>query len=270
MNEIAEELSLPAGLGDEFYNRGYYGTVNHNAKAVYQKYLGWFDGNPAHLHPLPPVPAAHKYVEFMGGADALLANARTSFERGEYRWVVEVVNHLVFAEPDNTEARQLQADALEQLGYQAESGPWRAFYLTGAQELRHGAPKDLPAPATTIDTMRALTAEMLFDLMGVRLDGPAAADLRLRIDLRLREPDEDHALTLRYGALSTRPGAHTEPADARVSLTRLDLARLLAGAVTLEDLLQQDGIDITGDADAFGDLLGLLDRFELWFDIVLP
>ena len=136
MNEIAEELVLPAGLGDEFFNRGYYGTLSHNAKAVYQRYLGWFDGNPAHLNPHPPVEAATRYVAFMGGADAVLEKARASFAQGDYRWVVEVVNHVVFADPENEPARLLQADALEQLGFQSESGPWRDFYLSGAMELR--------------------------------------------------------------------------------------------------------------------------------------
>ena len=136
MNEIAEELELPAGLGDEFFNHGYYGTLSHNAKAVYQRYLGWFDGNPAHLNPHPPVEAAQRYVSYMGGADAVLDRARLSFAEGDYRWVVEVVNHVVFADPENEPARLLQADALEQLGYQSESGPWRDFYLSGAMELR--------------------------------------------------------------------------------------------------------------------------------------
>ncbi len=138
MLEIPELIELPADLFRAWYNRGYYGTINHNVKAIYQRYLGFFDGNPATLHPLPPEDAGKKYVEFMGGADALLAKAQESFDKGEYRWVAQVVNHLVFAEPDNEAARELQAQALEQLGYQAESGPWRNFYLTGAKELRDG------------------------------------------------------------------------------------------------------------------------------------
>ncbi len=130
--EIAEEIALPPTLAAEWYTRDYYGTLNHNAKAVYQRYLGWFDGNPANLHKLPPVEAGKRYVDLAGGPEALLGKARSAFDAGDYRWVAEVVNHLVFADPSNTDARALQADALEQLGYQAESGPWRAFYLTGA------------------------------------------------------------------------------------------------------------------------------------------
>ncbi|MFI4951483.1 MAG: alkyl/aryl-sulfatase, partial [Caulobacterales bacterium] len=127
--EIAEDLKLPPTLAAEWHTRGYYGTVSHNAKAVYQRYLGWFDGNPANLHRLPPVEAGRRYVELAGGADALLSTAWAAFRRGEYRWVAELVNHLIFADRTNGEARRLQADALEQMGYQAESGPWRAFYL---------------------------------------------------------------------------------------------------------------------------------------------
>ncbi|MCK6557455.1 MBL fold metallo-hydrolase, partial [Candidatus Binatia bacterium] len=136
--EIAEQLELPEALRTAFAVRGYYGTVSHDAKAVYQNYFGWFDGNPAHLDPLPPAEAARRYVEFMGGAAEVKRKARESFERGEYRWVAMVMHHAVFADPDDAEARELLARAYDQLGYQAESGPWRDVYLSGAHELRHG------------------------------------------------------------------------------------------------------------------------------------
>jgi alkyl sulfatase BDS1-like metallo-beta-lactamase superfamily hydrolase len=150
MREIAEEFELPEGLANFWANRGYYGSVYHDVAATYVLYLGWFDGNPATLHELPPVEASVNYVGFMGGADAVLEKAQASFDKGDYRWVAQVVNHVVFADPDNQDAKNLQADALEQLGYQAESGPWRNFYLTGAQELRTGwrncRPRTPPAP----------------------------------------------------------------------------------------------------------------------------
>ena len=146
-SEIAEQIEFPPALDRHWAMRGYYGTLNHNVKATYVNYLGWFDGNPATLHTHPPEEAAKRYVEFMGGADAALDKARGAFELGDYRWVAEVVNHVVFADPDNQAARDLQADALEQLGYQSESGPWRNFYLTAAQELRHGV-RQLPTPNT--------------------------------------------------------------------------------------------------------------------------
>ena len=145
MREIADAFELPESLATFWANRGYYGSVYHDVAATYVLYLGWFDGNPATLHELPPVEASAKYVEFMGGADAVLEKARESYDAGEYRWVAEVVNHVVFADPDNQAAKDLQADALEQLGYQAESGPWRNFYLTGAKELRDGVAQ-LPTP----------------------------------------------------------------------------------------------------------------------------
>jgi alkyl sulfatase BDS1-like metallo-beta-lactamase superfamily hydrolase len=208
MTEIAEELDLPPALASEFGNRGYYGTVNHNAKAVYQRYLGWFDGNPAHLHPLPPEPAARRYVDYMGGADAVLARAREDFAAGDYRWVCEVVNHVVFAEPTNVEARELQAAALEQLGYQAESGPWRNFYLTGAKELRR-APGTRPAGAGSgagrqaAALLSAMTVEMVFDLLGARLDGPRADGESVAIGWRFPDLGEEWTLRLEHCALSS-------------------------------------------------------------------
>ncbi len=278
MTEIAEELRLPPELRDEFHARDYYGTVSHNAKAVYQRYLGWFDGNPAHLQPLPPVEAGRRYVEFMGGAHDLLARARHSFDRGEYRWVVEVVNHLVFAEPENEEARALQADALEQLGYQAESGPWRGFYLTGAQELRAGTPEAVPSPTSIgMDTLRAMTTEMLLDLVGVRLDGPAAAGLHLRIDLLVRAPEgaratstEAYAVRVRNAAVSARPGRHDPAADVVVATDREALLRLIAGQATIAELEHDGSLEIDGDRAVLTRLLELLDAFPFWFPIVTP
>ncbi|HQX63489.1 MAG TPA: alkyl sulfatase dimerization domain-containing protein, partial [Thermomicrobiales bacterium] len=169
--EIPEIIHLPAEIYRAWHNRGYYGSINHNVKAIYQRYLGFFDGNPATLHPLPPEAAGRKYVEFMGGADALLANARRAFDQGEYRWVAQVVNHLVFADPDNEAARDLQADALEQLGYQAESGPWRNFYLSAAKELRDGVIDIATPKSTNPDIVRATPLDMFFDLLAVRLIG---------------------------------------------------------------------------------------------------
>lgn len=124
------------------YFRGYYGTLNHNAKAIYQRYMGWYDGNPANLYPLPPVEAAKRYVELAGGPDKMIDNAQKAFDQGDYRWTAEVLKHVVFADPQNTKARNLAADALEQLGYQAESGPWRNEFLVGAYELRNGLLKN--------------------------------------------------------------------------------------------------------------------------------
>ena len=139
--EIAEQMDYPESLRNTFSNRGYYGTLQHNAKAVYTYYFGWYDGNPASLNPLPPVESGKRYVKYMGGAEAILTRAQESFDAGDYRWVAEVLNHLVFAEPENKKAKDLLARAYDQLGYQSESGPWRDVYLTAAFELRHGGPQ---------------------------------------------------------------------------------------------------------------------------------
>lgn len=269
--EIAEVLELPPELASELHCRGYYGTVSHNVKAVYQRYLGWFDANPANLHPLPPVEAGRRYVALAGGADALLAHARSAFDAGDYRWVAEVVNHLVFAEPGNEAARELQADTLEQLGYQAESGPWRSFYLTGAQELRHGVP-DL-GEARGGDLLRALTVEQVFDAIGVRLNGEAAAGRNLLVNWRFSDlpPDQaDHVLGLVNRALHHTPGRHDGRAGVTVTLPRALLLRILGGETSFVDEVTAATVTLDGDPGVLVELMGCLDRFTRGFAIVEP
>jgi alkyl sulfatase BDS1-like metallo-beta-lactamase superfamily hydrolase len=201
-SEIAEMVELPEELNRHWGLRGYYGTVNHNVKATYVKYLGWFDGNPANLHTLPPAEAAAKYVEFMGGADAVLAKARDAFEAGEYRWVAEVVNHVVFADPENQEARALQADVLEQLGYQSEAGTWRNLYLTGAKELRDGV-LDIPFEGSAgPDSVKAMTLELLFNFLGVKLNGPNAGNKKITLNMVFTDTGEKATLELVNGSLN--------------------------------------------------------------------
>lgn len=187
MIEISEMLVLPESLASKWYNRGYYGTVNHDSKAVYQRYLGWYDANPANLHPLPPSEASAKYVEYMGGPLAILEKARNDFDQGHYRWVAEAVNHVIFADPNSSnkdatglirEAKELQADALEQMGYQAESGPWRNAYLMGASELRHGVLAQQSAPLSP-SVVNAMTLDQYFDYMGLRFNAPQAEENQL-------------------------------------------------------------------------------------------
>jgi alkyl sulfatase BDS1-like metallo-beta-lactamase superfamily hydrolase len=273
MDEIAEQLTLPATLGDEYFNRDYYGTVSHNAKAVYQRYLGWFDGNPAHLHAHPPVAAATRYVSFMGGADHVLEQARRSFDDGDYRWVAEVVNHVVFADPANTDARLLQADALEQLSYQAESGPWRDFYLTGAQELRSNgtALAGLAGNAMGVELTRAMTVEMLLDLLGVRLNGPDAAGLVVAIDIAVTDRDDDEwAVLVRHGALSAVHGRRHAAADVTLRCSLAALSALASGHGSLDELEAAGDALVTGDRDALRTLLEHLDTFSFGFEMVLP
>jgi alkyl sulfatase BDS1-like metallo-beta-lactamase superfamily hydrolase len=275
--EIAEQLRLPPELEATAASRGYYGTVNHNAKAVYQRYLGWFDGNPAHLHPHPPAEAATRYVEFMGGADAVLAKARASFDEGDYRWVAEVVSHVVFADPANEEARGLEADALEQLGYQAESGPWRDFYLTGAQELRHGHPQLGISSTAAPDTVAAMTTEMLLDYLGVRIDGLAAAERTWAIDLTATDRDERWRVGVERGALhairlETDPEG-LPPADVALAADHAPLAQLLFSpepVAELATLLGAGSVTVDGDRAALDAFLATLDSFTLMFPIVTP
>ncbi|MCU1499855.1 MAG: beta-lactamase domain protein [Acidimicrobiales bacterium] len=269
--EIAEELRLPPELEAEPSSRGYYGTVSHNAKAVYQRYLGWFDGNPAHLHPHPPVAAAERYVDAIGGADALLAKARASFDAGDYRWVAELVNHLVFAQPDHAEARSLQADALEQLGYQAESGPWRDFYLTGAQELRHGHPASNPGSGPGADTVAAMTTELLFDYLGIRIDGLRAAERQWHLDVVVTDRAERWRLGVERGALHAVAVAGDDGGvDLVVRGDHAAVAALVFGARPLGDLEDDGALVVSGDRDSLLDLLAVLDRFSLMFPIVTP
>jgi alkyl sulfatase BDS1-like metallo-beta-lactamase superfamily hydrolase len=276
--EIAEQLDLPESLAGAFGNRGYYGTVSHNAKAVYQRYFGWFDGNPANLHPLPPEPASTRYVEYMGGAAAVLARAREDFEAGEYRWVAQVVNHVVFADPGNTEARELQAAALEQLGFQAESGPWRNFYLTGALELRRPrpAPRTPAAPGATArpaagrsPLVEGMTVEMVFDSLGVRLDGPRADAAPLSIGWSFPDIGEQWTLRVEHGALNCWP-ALDDDVDAVASMSRETLIAAVTGAIAIPAAVEDGSIALEGDGAALDRLFGLLEEPDRAFSIIEP
>ena len=267
--EIAEQIELPPSLAAEWHCREYYGSVSHNVKAIYQRYMGWFDGNPAHLWEHPPVEGARRYVEFMGGAEAVLEKAHESFEAGDYRWVAEVVNHVVFAEPDNEPARQLQADALERLGHGAENATWRNFFLMGAKELREGIAGTPTSPAPP-DIVANLSVSQLLDAMAIRLDGPRAWNRRLRIDWLVTDPDEQHALTLRNGVLSHRPGRHEPQAEAILVVERKALNELLLKTADLAELAESGRLRVEGEAEKLGELLGLLDEPDPGFAIVTP
>jgi alkyl sulfatase BDS1-like metallo-beta-lactamase superfamily hydrolase len=269
-DEIADMLAFPETIEKHWALRGYYGTLYHNAKGTYAKYLGWFDGNPATLHVLPPVSSAKKYVEYMGGADAVLERAKKDYDKGEYRWVAEVANRLVFADPENRPARELEADALEQMGYQAESGPWRNFYLTGAKELRQGVTKVSLAGLDNPDILRVLPLDLFFDYMGVRLNGSKAAGKRIVLNVNFSDVMENYVLTLENCALSHTPRATAADADATLTLNRAGLAALVFGKISLERAVADKSVAITGNQAALGDLLSLLDTFDFWFNIVTP
>ena len=210
-NEIANKIKLPAELEKNWYTRQYYGTVAHNAKAVYQRFMGWYDANPVHLGALDPSESAKKYVEYLGDTGAVLKKAKEDFDKGEYQWVAEITNVLVYADPENKEARYLCADALEQLGYQAESGPWRNAYLSGAKELREGTVSDDKYRANgSADTQRSMTPEMMLDYLGIRTDSNAAQDLNLKINLKITDTGENYLLTVHSGVLLYQAGVQED------------------------------------------------------------
>jgi alkyl sulfatase BDS1-like metallo-beta-lactamase superfamily hydrolase len=270
MNEVAEQVRLPRSLADEWYNRGYYGTVSHDVKAIYQKYIGWYDGNPAHLHPLPPVETAKRYVEYMGGGKAVVERARASYAKGEYRWVAQVLSDVVLAEPDNVEARALEADALEQLGYQAESGPWRCEYLMGAYELRNGVPASHGQGSSSADVLSALTLPMYFDYMGIRLNGPKAEGKHIVLNWRFTDSGEKVALELEDSALLYQMGAQAANPDATLTLARTTLDDITLRRTTLQEAMANGRVKVAGNPARIAELFGLLDTFQPTFPIVTP
>ena len=268
--EIGEMIELPEELDQHWALRGYYGTVNHNVKATYVKYLGWFDGNPATLYTLPPEDASKRYVEFMGGADAILERARAAYEEGEYRWVAEVVNHVVFADPTNEAAKSLQADTLEQLGYQSEAGTWRNLFLTGAQDLRQGVAKIPFAGTASPDTIKAMTLELLFNYMGVRLNGPKAAAAKLTINLDLTDTSERAVLELVNGSLNHSLERHADSPDATITLARPIFSGIVLGEITTAEAVGDGRLQADPNTAALDALLGMFDTFDFWFNIVEP
>jgi alkyl sulfatase BDS1-like metallo-beta-lactamase superfamily hydrolase len=265
--EIAERMVMPPALERAWHTHGYYGSVNHDTKAVYQRYLGWYDGNPARLWAHEPVESARRYVEFMDGAAEVLRRARGSFEKGDFRWVVEVVNHVVFADPDNTEARALQADALEQLGYGAENGTWRNSYLMAAYELRHG-PIGTPTVAAVPDLLAALTLDQLFDALAIRVDGPVSWDKDITVRWNVKD-GTGVTQRLRNGVLTHSFGDGAKgDADVELTLTEADLRAVLLGAVPPDQLAQH--AQISGDPAKLAELLGCLTEPDPDFAIVTP
>uniref|UniRef100_UPI00260C140E alkyl/aryl-sulfatase n=1 Tax=uncultured Desulfovibrio sp. TaxID=167968 RepID=UPI00260C140E len=245
MLEIAEQLRLPPELDKPFAVRGYYGTLNHNVKGVYTYYLGWFDGNAAGLDPLPRVEASRRYVEYMGGAEAVLGRAREDFARGNYRWVAQVLDHVIFAEPENMAARELAADALEQLGYQAESGPWRNFYLSAAQELRGLEPPAMRTDSDGGDLPGLLPPREFFRNLAVRLDGERAAGKDVRFVATFTDTGESWLVDVERSVLHARKvDGNTDPSLMRIKGPQKRLYAILSGAQPLPR--RQDVVSVEG------------------------
>ncbi|HBC34888.1 MULTISPECIES: alkyl sulfatase dimerization domain-containing protein [unclassified Marinobacter] len=267
--DIAENLQLPESLNQEWSARGYYGTVSHNARGVYQRYMGWYDANPANLNPLPPREESRRTIDYMGGEAEVLRKAREDFADGDYRWVASVMRDLVYANPENREARELGADALEQLGYQAEAGTWRSAYLVGAHELRHGliTPKHVGLQP---DLMQALQISMFFDSMAVRIDPEKAAGEHLVINWSITDQGEDYRLNLQNATLTHRSGELDERAHASVSMHRAVLDNILLQKTSFPEAVESGEIQVEGAVDAFFGLLQMLEKPPANFSIIEP
>jgi alkyl sulfatase BDS1-like metallo-beta-lactamase superfamily hydrolase len=260
-------IELPAELGRKWFNRGYHGTLHHDVRAVYTKELGMWDGDPVSLHPHPPVEAAKRYVDLIG-AEAILAEGRRAFGAGDYRWAAEIMHKLVFAQPDNKAARDLQADAYEQMGYQAEGPQWRGIFLTAALELRQGTQPAAFATASP-DTILAMPIDILFDFAAVHIIGDQAAQANVRIDFTFTDLDETWTAWVKRGVLNARQGASP---DTQLTITgpKAALAGVLLQPAGAAQLAQAGKIKLDGDESALASLAVLLDEFDPNFNIVTP
>ncbi len=270
-DEIAEAIELPPGLWNEWSCHGYYGTLSHNVRAVYQRYLGFYDGHPSSLHPYAPVEAAERYVKFMGGMDNLLANAQRSYDEGDYRWVAQVMRHAVFAEPTNQTARDLQASAFEQLGYQAEAGPWRDVYLMGAQELRNGT-IDVPAVVRPIlENVRGMTLHQIFDYLAIRLAGPAVAAMG-DFDLvwNVTDTGVSVGISVSNGTMHAHEGRVPPAPVATIDAPRSVLDELVSSGDSITVPIESGAVSINGDQARVIELWSQMDDFKMFFPIIEP
>ncbi|EJL6389944.1 MBL fold metallo-hydrolase [Vibrio vulnificus] len=268
-SEISEVIQFPEELEKNWSTRGYYGTLRHNSRAVYQRYMGWYSGNPSDLNNLPPTNAAVKYVEYMGGESATIDKAQADFDKGNYRWVAEVLKHVVFANPQSKRGKALLADTYEQLGYQAESGPWRSVYLQGAYELRNGTPKAGGTNTASPDIIKNMPPEMLFDYLAVRILPEKAAGKTFAININFTDLDEQYTLYVENSVLNhTRKQA--KKADVTLNLTKATLDDVQLGNITLEKAIADGDVQLKGNKQVFKDFVGMLDKFDFWFNIVTP
>ncbi|MET0459096.1 MAG: alkyl sulfatase dimerization domain-containing protein [Ilumatobacteraceae bacterium] len=261
--EIAEMVEMPPALEASWHTHGYYGSVSHNVKAIYQRYLGWFDGNPANLWPHPPVERATRYVEAFGGADTVIARAQGFIDDGDLRFAVELLNHVIFADDTNTTARELLAGVYDVLGFGAENGTWRNFYLQGAYELRNGVESAVLNSASSPDMVAALSVGQLFDSLAIRVNGPRAWDAHLTIDWTFTDLGHTYRTELTNGVLIQDVDPRSGSADLTLTLTKSQLLGLLGGA-------SLDGITTAGDASVLETMLSVLDPGQPGFAIVTP
>jgi alkyl sulfatase BDS1-like metallo-beta-lactamase superfamily hydrolase len=272
--EIGEALLMPNDLSRQWFARGYYGAVAHNVAAIYAHYMGPYDGNPAHLHPLPPTETARRYLDYMGGADAVVRRAQQDFDTGDFRWVVQVLQQVVFAQPEHRAARELAADAMEQLGYQSESATWRNAYLLAARELREQerarAPASLPIGP---DMVGLLPLERFLEFLAIRIHGQKAQALQARLDWSLVNDDgqnETQKAWLSNGALHHLPGAHEAAAEVQICIRRSELALWLGDPAALLDAMDAGQLDVRGQRALFRQFLQTLESFDPMFNVVEP
>jgi alkyl sulfatase BDS1-like metallo-beta-lactamase superfamily hydrolase len=265
--EIAEAIELPPALERAWHARGYYGSVSHNVKAIYQRYMGWYDANPANLWQHPPEERGRRYVEAMGGAAAVVAQGRAALDAGDLRWAAEILSHAVFADVRNDHARAVLADVLEQLGFGSENGTWRCAYLSGAHELRHGG-FGTPISPVSPDVLAALTPPQVFDSMAVRVNGPRCWNEHITIDFDLGE-NGLYRVTLANGVLTHTTAQQDTPADLTLRMPRAALPAVVAGTLT-PAALRDSGIEADGDVGVVSRLVAALDAPDPDFAIVTP
>ena len=263
--EIAEIFQMPTALDKAWHTHGYYGSVSHNVKAIYQRYMGWFDGNPARLWPHPPEALATRYVDALGGIDRVVKLAQQAFDSGDFRWAATLLDHAVFADDTHAGARALLADTFDRLAYGAENATWRNFFLSGAVELRDGN-FGTAAQTTSLTLMAQLTPEQIFDGLAISVNGPRASDLDLAVDITLTNVSTNYRLALRNGVLVHRKVA-ADSATANVTVKLDNTIRLLT--VAMGDV-GSPGLEISGDQTALQQLLGVLDKPDPAFNIVTP
>lgn len=267
-NEIADKIQLPDSLASYFGTRGYYGDLRHNVKAIYQMYLGAYDGNPAHLNPLVPKESAKRYVELMGGNAKVVEAARVAYDKGEYRWVAELLDQAVLAKPDDTAAKELLARVYEQMGYQAESATWRNSYLTAAMELRNGPPAKGVKRSDLIELMKQTPTERFLEAMAASLDGPAADGKNWTFNLVLTDTNESFVLWIENAVLHYRKGPSAANANATLTVTKDLFVQLLGGTAGLKETLTSDDLKVDGSKVDLVRFLGLLEKAPGNFAIV--
>jgi alkyl sulfatase BDS1-like metallo-beta-lactamase superfamily hydrolase len=266
--EIADKIKLPPSLSRYPGSRGYYGDLRHNVKAVYQFYLGAYDGNPANLNPLPPQSSAQKYLELMGGVDKTVAAAQAAYDKGDYRWAAELLNHAVFGAPDHKPAKALLARTYDQMGYMAEASTWRNSYLTAAAELRQGTPTQGVDRSNLVDMLTQTPIERFLEAMAASLNGPAAEGKNLKINLVFSDKKASYVLWIENAVLHFKKSAPAPDAQATLTLTHPLFVKMMTGTAGVKDTLLSDDLQIGGSKIDLLRFLSLLDKAPGNFAIV--